>query len=90
MAKIVPLIVTVVGAIINRPYSSVELSEYGNTTDNAINEIPVHYEGVVVDKYVIMPNHIHMIVTVDNGRLIIAPTSASVVIQQLKGIYQNK
>ena len=58
---------SVVGAIINRPYASVELSEYGNITDNAINEIPVHYEGVAVDNYVIMPNHIHMIITVDNG-----------------------
>ena len=88
------LLGSVVGAITNRPNAAVELSEYGNITDNAINEIPIHYEGVAIDKYVIMPNHIHMIMTLgngcgngrgfDNGRLIIAPTSVSVVIQQLK------
>ena len=75
---------SVVGAITNRPYASVKLSEYGHITDDAINEIPVRYEGVAVDNYVIMPNHIHLIMTFDNGRLIIAPTSVSVVIQELK------
>ncbi len=83
-----------VGAIINRPQQSemnvnrVILSEYGMITDCAIRAIPIHYSNVVVDKYVIMPNHIHMLLHVNDlesaGRLIIAPTSMSVVIQQLK------
>ena len=77
------LLGSVVGAINNRPYASVELNEYGHITDIAIKEIPVHYEGVAVDNYVIMPNHIHLILTFDTGRLIIAPTGVSVVIQRL-------
>jgi len=72
------LLGSVVGAITNGPYASVKLSEYGHITDDAINEIPVHYEGVVVDNYVIMPNYIHIIMTFHNGRLIIAPTKAYV------------
>lgn len=82
----------IVGAIINRPinnaqYPNVELSEYGLITDDSINDISNHYPDISVDKYVIMPNHIHMILMIQNenanGRLIIAPT-ISTVIQQLK------
>jgi len=81
-------VTTNVGAIINRPCCSVALSEYGNIADVAIREIPAYYADVMVDKYVIMPNHIHMILSLNHGRLIIAPTNAraaiSTVIQQLK------
>jgi len=64
---------TEAGALINRPpprddrpcpQARVELSEYGNVTEAAIHEITSHYERVVVDKYVIMPNHIHMILRI--------------------------
>ncbi|MFZ2537897.1 MAG: transposase [Oscillospiraceae bacterium] len=77
-----------VGAIINRPNSQIELSEYGFIVDSAINNISKNYSDVIVDKYVIMPNHIHMILILENtaiedGRLIIAPT-ISTVIKQLK------
>jgi len=75
-----------VGAIINRP--QMQLSEYGVLIDNSINEIPLHYPDIIIDKYGIMPNHIHIILfnlhNDENGRLIIAPTNISVVIQQLK------
>jgi len=78
-----------VGAIINRPPPpTIRLSEYGQVVQAAIQEIPVHYTGVVVDKYVIMPNHIHMILMLGHGRLIIAPTktsaTVSTIIKQLK------
>ena len=76
-----------VGAIINRPHNLIELSEYGHIAKTAIHEIPSHYEGITIDKYVIMPNHIHMILTLrsgDDGRLIIAPTRVPAIIQQLK------
>jgi len=73
-----------VGAIINRPSSGVELSEYGKIAEAAIIEIPIHYQDVTVDKYVIMPNHIHLILVITRGRLVIAPTNVSVIIQQLK------
>ena len=79
-----------VGAIINRPFSPVRvtLSEYGIVTDNVIHEIPVHCPHVSVDQYTIMPNHIHLLLTLwhddDPGRLIIAPTNVSTVVQQFK------
>ena len=44
----------------------VAFSEYGKIVDNYINKIENHY-GVSVDKYVIMPNHIHMIIIVKDS-----------------------
>ena len=38
------------------------LSEIGLICDKYINNINVKYENIIVDKYIIMPNHIHMIV----------------------------
>ena len=39
-----------------------ELSSYGLVCDTYINNINIKYENVAVDKYVIMPNHIHLII----------------------------
>ena len=44
---------------------SVELSDYGNIVNNEIKETPAYYEDVFVDKYVVMPNHVHIIICVD-------------------------
>ena len=52
-----------VEAIINHP-----LSKYGEVVERAIAQIPNHYECVNVDKHIIMPNHIHMIITISNNR----------------------
>ena len=76
----------IVGAIINRP--QIILSDYGKIVDTAINNIPQYYPHINVDKYVVMPNHVHMIliINMDNvsGRLIIAPTTVSNVIKGMK------
>lgn len=63
-----------VGADTIRP-NKIILSKYGKIIDKSINEIPLHYEGVFVDNYVIMPNHIHLIIRiVSNGRMVSVPT----------------
>ena len=41
-------------------------SEYGATTDQFIKSIDTRYADVFVDKYVIMPNHVHMILVLKN------------------------
>lgn len=74
-----------VGARIARPQDAAPLSEYGAVVDNAIREIPKHYPCISIDKYVVMPNHIHMIIMLSNdGRAMRAPTIANV-INQMKG-----
>ncbi len=74
----------VVGEDIILPKYSVELSSYGTVVKNAIENISVHYNGITVDKYIIMPNHVHIILMFENdGRLIASPT-LSTVIGQMK------
>lgn len=76
-----------VGAAISRPSEindfNVCLSEYGKIVEEAINNISLHYSKVVVDKYCIMPNHVHLIVYLgneeNNGRIISAPTLPTII-----------
>ena len=75
-----------VGATIGRP-QDVILSQYGNIVNEAINNIPLVYPVLDVDCYVIMPDHIHLLLIIradDYGRPMVAPTMSRVV-QQLKG-----
>ena len=75
-----------VGARIARP-ADFSLSEYGNVVKRAIESIPTHYNAITVDKYVIMPDHIHLLLQIhtdSNGRAMRAPTIGKVV-SQMKG-----
>jgi REP element-mobilizing transposase RayT len=63
---------------------SVLLSEIGQIIENAVLNIPGIYKNVKIDCYVIMPNHIHVILTFDadpSAKRI----SLSTVINQFKG-----
>jgi len=51
----------------NPDTSLVELTETGKMVQQHIESIPSVYGNVTLDKYVIMPNHIHMIVIVKDG-----------------------
>jgi len=44
-----------------------ELSKYGKIVESAIEFLNKNNEYIKVDKYVIMPNHIHLIIFVNNG-----------------------
>ena len=76
---------TVVEAILDRP-AYAQLTDAGEKVEKAINGIPEHYPNVRVEKYVIMPNHIHLLLMIDtlHGRSVIAPT-VSTVIRHMKG-----
>ena len=72
---------TGVGADIIRP-ESVPLSPIGKIVEQGIQNIHAHYENISVDKYCIMPDHIHLILSVQShgsGRIISAPTISTVV-----------
>jgi len=80
-----------VGAAIGRP-QDVELSYSGKIVDEAINNIPNIYSNVLVEHYVIMPNHIHLLLSIcsdDCGRPMAAPT-VSRIVNQLKGYVTKK
>ena len=57
----------VVGAIHESP--EIELTDYGKITDETIRNIPERYKATV-DRYVIMPDHIHVIIFLDPDKYI--------------------
>ena len=65
-----------VGADIIRP-ENLPFSTAGKIAEQGILQITAHYENVAVDKYCIMPDHIHLILRIESnvcGRMISAPT----------------
>ena len=63
------------------------LSQYGKIVEEAIEKISTIYPAITVDNYVVMPNHIHLLLQIhsdSSGRAMLAPTISKVV-QQMKG-----
>lgn len=63
----------------------------GQMTEQAVLEISLHYKNITVEKFVVMPNHVHLLLCIhapeNNGRTVCAPTknpSISTVIKMLK------
>ena len=80
-----------VGASIARP-DKLPLSKNGKIVEEAILNIPKHYSMISVDNYVVMPNHIHLLLQIHSdeyGRAMLAPTISRVV-QQMKGYVSKK
>lgn len=57
----------------------IELTEAGKTVKEEIENIPVKYKGTRLDNYVVMPNHVHLIIEIENRSHI--PT----IVNQTKG-----
>ncbi|ARC86427.1 transposase [Clostridium argentinense] len=64
------------------------LSDIGNIVDISINNISKYYPNAKIDKYIIMPNHIHIIMvlefdnsryTNENWRTLFAPTISRII-----------
>lgn len=72
-----------VGANCVRP--QIKLTNIGIILDKEMNKISKIYENVIIDEYIIMPNHIHVIIEILDGRTQFAPT-ISQIIKQYKGI----
>ena len=74
-----------VGADIIRPHD--KLNDLGLIVECAIEQITEYYPNTIIDKYVIMPNHLHILMRIENdefnGRIISAPT-ISIIIGQMK------
>ncbi len=76
-----------VGANCVRPFEQLPLSKMGIVVENEIHKLNTVYKNIKVDKYQIMPNHIHFIIFIyedSNGRTQFAPTISRIV-KQFKG-----
>ena len=72
-----------VGAAFCRP----RLSMVGEVVENEITKLSHIYDGVAVANYIIMPNHIHMIIQISgNGRQNAAPTLSRIIGQWKRAI----
>ena len=45
---------------------TIKLSPIGNIVEKSWKEIPEHFRNVTLDRYIIMPNHIHGIIVITN------------------------
>ena len=50
------------GKIVN---AQMQLSQVGKIAQKHWQEIPNHFDGVYIDKYVVMPNHVHGIIVIN-------------------------
>ena len=60
------------------------LSYAGIIVDKAIRDISAYYPSVRVDQYTVMPNHIHLILQLMEGKSLQGCSSVSTVIGQMK------
>lgn len=74
------------------PPEKVRLSTYGKIAEEAIKAIPEHYTHIELLQYVIMPNHIHVILFIpyDSGRILSSPTSILIAVGQMKRSISKK
>ena len=42
------------------------VNNYGRVAQQYWSEIPEHYEGVILDEFIVMPNHVHGIIVIAN------------------------
>ncbi len=45
------------------------LNPFGKIADHCIHHIPFHYPCVTVEKHVVMPNHVHMLLFIDSSKV---------------------
>ena len=63
-------------------HEDIRLTSIGKIVQQAIEQIPAHYPHIQVDKYCIMPDHIHLLLLFypgADGRQIAAPTLSGVI-----------
>ena len=61
--------------------NQIELSKEGIVVQNYIEYIVKKYRNIKIDEYIVMPNHIHMIISMDNKNY----ANISRIIKQYKG-----
>jgi REP element-mobilizing transposase RayT len=50
--------------------AKIDLNRYGEIVDQCWRDLPKHYPNCSLDSFVIMPNHVHGIIVIDNGNVV--------------------
>lgn len=67
-----------------------ELTEYGRITETYIQNIPMVYPHILVENYVIMPNHVHLLLLVGDGGQGAARPAISGVVRSVKALVRKE
>ena len=62
-----------------------QMTPIGEMVERRLMGIPGHYENVTLDHYVIMPNHVHLLLSIGNG----APGSSRPTVSQIIGAWKR-
>lgn len=65
---------------------NIVLSTWGKIVDSHIKSINDVYPDITVDKYIIMPNHIHLLISINNGRQGAASPTISHIVKGIKSL----
>ena len=68
----------------------VELTEYGRITEKYISNISSVYPHITVENYVIMPNHVHLLLLVSDGGQGAARPTISAVVRSVKALVRKE
>ena len=83
-----PILSQIVGDDAHIVPKKIILKPYGEIVEKYINRINLVYENVSVENYIIMPNHIHLLIFIDrfhNGTMkASSPTKLGTVVRSLK------
>ena len=60
-----PLLCKIVGEGL-RALPKIKYTAIGTHVKNGVEHINIHYPNIFIDNYVIMPNHIHLLVRIEN------------------------
>lgn len=74
------------------PPFTVSLSPCGKIVEESILAIPMHYPHIHLSQYVIMPNHVHLMLSIvsNSGRILSSPTGIPTAIGQMKRYASKK
>ena len=78
----------ILGDVINTDFvegATVQLTETGRLVQNTIGRLPDAFPGINIHNYVVMPNHLHLLIELQN-----AGTSLSSMMNYLKGYVTHR
>lgn len=68
-----------------------QLNDYGTIVEKCWFDLPNHYKNIVLDAFVVMPDHIHAIIIVDNGvETGLRPVSTCEIVRALKSFSSRR
>lgn len=50
----------------------IKLNKIGFIAEQYIKEIPVHHPNIILDEFIVMPDHVHMILINNNRKIVLA------------------